>query len=232
MERVTGPLGGALAALLLAGACGVAPAGAQATFGPDVNAPTRALAAFARRLHDIRDYTTTVVTFEQLNDGSRVERRTYEYRTMNERGADVTIVEGPGKGTVAEWRGSDTVKVHLGGSLPQIQLTLPIDDPRVQSLRGDTLDMGTFSYDLRYMRSTPGTLAEAPGPAIDGVATTAVTLRVKDPAVAAVTKVVLYLSNATHLPVRRSQYVGSTIVKTETFSNTKSDTGLGNSDVG
>jgi hypothetical protein len=218
--------------MLLAGTFGVAAANAQATFGPDLNAPTRALGAFARRLHEIRDYTTTDVTFEQLNDGSKVERRTYDYRTMNERGVDVTIVDGPGTGTVAAWRGSDTVKVHLGGSLPQIQLTLPIDDPRVQSLRGDTLDMGTFSYALRYMLTTPGTLTEAPGPTINGVPTTAVTLRVKGPAVAAVTKVVLDLSNATHLPVRRSEFVGSTIVKTETFSNTKSASGLGSADVG
>ena len=40
------------------------------------------------------------------------------------------------------------------------------------------------------------------------------------------TKVVLDISNATHLPAQREQFAGSTLVKTETFSDIKTNLGL------
>jgi len=226
MNKVKGALRGLVGAALLAGACAAPPAGAQAAFGPPVNKPTPALAEFERTYRGVRDYTTFDVVFEQLNDGSRVQTRTYTYKVLAPNSAFAAIVSGPGTGTVAAWRGGDVVKAHQGGQLSPIKLTIPIDDPRVQTLRGDTLDTGTFAYELQYMLATPGTLAEKAGPTIGGVATTAVTLKIKDPAVAAVTAVVLAISTASHLPVRRQLYVGSTVVKTETFDNTKVNVGL------
>lgn len=226
MDSVQGTRRGAFLAAALTIALGAAPAGAQATFGLARNVSTAALGEFGHALQGVRDYTTTVTVFERLNDGSRVETRTYAFRSAGAQNVSAAVVDGPGKGSSAVWAGGDSVRTHQGGSLSQIRLTVPIDDPRVQSLRGDTIDTGTFSYDLQYMLGTPGTLAEAAGPKIDGAATRAVTLTVKDPPVAAVTKVVLYLSTATHLPVRRSQYVGATVVKTETFRDTRINAGL------
>jgi len=78
---------------------------------------------------------------------------------------------------------------------------------------------------------TAGSLAEAAGPAIDGQATTAVTLAVSDPkANANVSKDVLFLSNASHLPLGRDQYIGATLVKTEKFKEIKTNLGLKDSD--
>ena len=231
MDNVTrtrrGSLGMALVALLSAPHA----AGAQAAFGQLLNKPTPALAEFERTYHGLRDYAATVAVFERSNDGTQVEVRSYAYKVLKPTALVATILSGSGAGAFAAWRGGDTVKVHDAGSLSQIKLTIPIDDPRVRTLRGDTVDTGTFAYDLQYMLATPGTLAELPGPTISGVATTAVTLAVKDPAVAAVTKAELDLSTATHLPARRKLYVGSTVVKTETFTNIKTNLGLGTHDL-
>lgn len=231
MRNITGARGclaraGALVALL-----GPSHVCAQAAFGPAVNEPTPALAQFATAVASLRDYTTTAVVFEQLNDGSQVESRTYAFKVLVPSALSATIVSGPGAGAATAWRGGGTVTTHQAGRLAAIKLTVAIDDPRVQTLRGDTVDTGTFTYDLQYMLATPGTLAESAGPTIAGSATRAVTLRVKDPAVAAVTKAVLDVSTASHLPVRRQLFVGSTIVKTETFAATKTNVGLALADL-
>ncbi|MBD5654001.1 MAG: hypothetical protein IAI50_02330 [Candidatus Eremiobacteraeota bacterium] len=225
MNKVTRTLA-LCGAAVLAGVSVVSAVDAQVAFGPVLNKPTAALAAFDRAFRAVRDYTTTDVVFEQLNDFSRVELRTYAYKVLAPHAALAAIVAGPGQGAVATWNGGDTVRAHPGGALAPIKLALAIDDPRVQSLRGDTIDTGTFTYDLQYMLATPGELADSPGPTIAGVSTTAVTLKVKDPAVAAVTKVELDLSATSHLPVRRQLYVGSTVMKTETFTDTKLNVGL------
>jgi hypothetical protein len=218
-------------AALLASAVAAPPANAQAAFGPLVNKPTPALAEFERVSHGVLDYTTTAVVFEQLNDASRVETRTYAYKVLGPHAAFAAIVSGPGHGAAAAWTGDGMVKQHVGGPLAPIKLTVAIDDPRVQTLRGDTIDTGTFRYDLLYMLATPGTLAEAAGPTYGSVATTSVTLKVKDPGAEAVTKVVLDISKSSHLPMRRTLYVGSTIVKTETFVDTKINVGLKPEDI-
>jgi outer membrane lipoprotein-sorting protein len=204
---------------------------AQAAFGPALNEPTPALAQFATAYSSVRDYTTSATVFERLNDGSRVESRTYAFKVLVPSAASATIVAGPGAGVVTAWHGGGTVTTHEAGPLAAIKLTVAIDDPRVQTLRGDTVDTGTFTYDLQYMLATPGTLGESAGPTIAGTATRAVTLQVKDPAVAAVTKAVLDVSTASHLPLRRQLYVGATIVKTETFADTKTNVGLALADL-
>ena len=207
---------------LLAASLPGAPASAQATFGAAVNKPTAALAQFGQSFASVNDYTATIVTKEQTNDGQKSEARTYSYRYKKPKYASIAVEDGPGKGGGASWSGGDTVSGHQGGLFSHIHRTVAIGDPRATSLRGDTLDMASFDYDLKYMLSTPGTLSEAAGPS----GTTLVTLARTTPASNGVSKIVLDLSNATHLPVERQQFAGATLVKTETFSDVKLNAGL------
>jgi outer membrane lipoprotein-sorting protein len=93
-------------------------------------------------------------------------------------------------------------------------------------LRGDTIDQGTLTFVLQSLLSMPGTLGEAAGPTISGSATTAVTLDLAKPTAKGETKIVVDLSEATHLPVRRQLYAGSTLVVTETYTDLKTNVGL------
>ncbi len=187
---------------------------------------TPALNAFAAAWDKITDYTETIVTHEVTNDGKSTQDRTYGYKFLKPTYAVIDIEDGPGKGGGAAWHGGDRVKGHQGGLLSGIKLMVAITDPRATSLRGDTLDVASFAYELTHFESTPGTLAEGPGPSLGGDATTEVTLNASPPESNGVTKETLDISNATHLPVKRTQYVGSSVVKTEVFSNVKLNPGL------
>jgi hypothetical protein len=112
---------------------------------------------------------------------------------------------------------------HQGGFISFVKKTVSINDPKATSLRGDKIDVASFDWVMRHYLAMPGTLTQAAGPD----ATTIVTLAVTDPAAnRAVSKDELYLSDATHLPVKRQQFVGSTLVKSETYKDTKLDPGL------
>ena len=154
------------AGLTLFAACSpVLPAAAQATFGAVVNKPTAALAQFSETFASVNDYTDTIVTKEQTNDGKQSEARTYAYKFKKPNFAVIAIEDGPGKGGGAAWRGGDKVKGHQGGLFSHIHLIVPIGDARATSLRGDTLDKASFDCDLKYMLSTPGTLGKHRDPA-------------------------------------------------------------------
>jgi outer membrane lipoprotein-sorting protein len=200
----------------------VLPAAAQ-------NVPTPAFDAFQKAWSAIEDYHETIVVHEIYQNNT--QDRTYDYSFKKPSFAHIEVTAGPGRGSGAVWRGGDTVKGHQGGFLSMLRMNVPIADGRATSLRGDTIDVASFAYELEHFLRTPGTLAEGPGPAIEGVPTTAVTLAVADPAKnEGVSKDVLDISNETHLPVRREQYAGETLVKTETFRNVQLNPGLKASD--
>jgi outer membrane lipoprotein-sorting protein len=193
------------------------------------NAPTPALEAFARAWDGIDDYHETIVVHEIYRN--ETQDRIYDYSFKKPSFAHIEVTAGPGRGSGAVWRGGDTVKGHQGGFLSMIRMTVPIGDRRAASLRGDTIEVASFGYERKHFQATPGMLGEGPGPTIDGVATTAVTLAVADPTKnAGVSKDVLDLSNEMHLPVRREQYAGDTLVKVETFRNVQLNPGLKASD--
>ena len=218
-----------VAAFLIA--AGATPAMAQAVFGPAVNEPGPAVSAFAKAYADVNDYTLTDTIAEQTNDGSKHEQRVFSYKFLKPNNAVASVVSGRGSGSAAAWHGGDKVRGHIGGSFSVIKLTLSINDPRATSLRGHTIDEATFTYTLASLLATPGTLHEAPGPAIAGVPTTAVTLERAEPTADGVTKSTLYLSDASHLPVKRETYAGSTIVITEQYSDVKLNVGLKPGDI-
>ena len=196
---------------------------------PSLPASASPLSDFADAWAKINDYSCHVKVHEI--DGSKSEDRVYAYAFKKPHMARTDIIEGPGKGGGAVWLGGDKVKGHQGGFLSGIHLTVDIKDKRATSLRGDTIDTGTFGAILDAFKTTKGELSEGPGPAIEGTATEAITLKVASPAANNnVSRDQLFISKSTHLPVRRVRYEGDKIVKDETFSNLKLNPGLSEAD--
>jgi outer membrane lipoprotein-sorting protein len=127
--------------------------------------------------------------------------------------------------------GGDTVKGHRGGLLGGVHMTLDIHNHQVTTLRGDTVDESTIGSMLGDFTPGKGGITQAAGPLIDGSDTVAVTLDVADAAANnGVSRDVLYLSEESHLPVRRERYSGATLVKTENVTDMKTNIGLTASD--
>jgi hypothetical protein len=98
-------------------------------------------------------------------------------------------------------------------------------------LRGDAVDSATIPAMLDEFTSIKGNVSEAPGPPIDGAGTVAVTLDVADPSTDKnVSRIVLYLSDSTHLPVRRERFVGTDLVKSENVTDMQTNVGLNATD--
>jgi outer membrane lipoprotein-sorting protein len=195
------------------------------------NKPTPALEEFGKAYAAIKDYQFQIVAHETTDDGKHVEDRVYLFRYRKPADAQIMVQQGRDRGGAATWHGGDTVSGHHGGLLSGIHLTKSIHDRDTTSLRGDVLTSDAYDTELKHFADTAGTLAESAGPSIDGQATTVVTLVVADPkANANVSKDVLFLSNASHLPLGRDQYVGQLLVKTEKFKEIKTNLGLKDND--
>lgn len=191
--------------------------------------PPSALVAANTAFSEIDNYSTTVVVHEI--QGERVEDRTYHVMFKKPTMERVDIVAGPGKGGGVVWLGGDTVKGHRGGLLSGIHLTLDIHNSQVTTLRGDTVKEATIGSMLGDFETGKGEMTEAAGPQIDGGDTVAVTLDVADAAAYnGVSREILYLSDESHLPVRRERFSGATLVKTENVTEMKTNIGLTASD--
>jgi hypothetical protein len=141
------------------------------------------------------------------------------------------ITAGPGRGGGAVWTGGDQVSGHQGGILSGIHLKVGVHDGRATSLRGDTIDSGTIGAMLSMFKNAKGTVTESDEKTVDGVLTDELSLKVGDlEALSGVTRVDLYLSRTTHLPIRREFYVGDQLVKSEQVTDQKINTGLKPSD--
>jgi outer membrane lipoprotein-sorting protein len=188
-----------------------------------------ALSAFGTAVDALRDYTVTIAVHETF--GGRRQDRAVRYWYKKPTTAKIEVISGAGRGGVAVWRGGDTVRGHQGGLLSIIKLTVGLHDARATSLRGDTIDSSYFGSILKFFKTTKGELSEAPGPAIEGVPTEAITLIVADPnANEHISKDVAYLSRTTHLPVKRERFEGDALVKSQFFSNLKLNANLTDQD--
>ncbi len=190
------------------------------------NVPTPALAAFARTWATVDDYRATVTDQEHTNDGSQTTDTTYQFRFKKPDLARIDVIAGRNRGGGAVYRGGDSIVGHTGGFLSAIKMSIPLSDARAKSLRGGTIDQSSFGYELREMLETPGVLTESPGPD----ATTSVALVPRTALPDGVTRMVVDLSNANHLPVARRQYVGDKLVKSETFRDVQPNVGLAEGD--
>jgi outer membrane lipoprotein-sorting protein len=175
----------------------------------------------------IDSYTATITTHE--TNGKEAQDRVYHYAYKKPHFAKIDIVAGPGRGGGAVWSGGDKVKGHQGGFLSGIKLSVGISDGRAASLRGDTIDHGSFQSIADELKSgkvdSATTLAT-----IDGAAADAVTVIAPATTVGGVTKYVLFFSRATHMPVRRTAFSGDALVKQEDFSDVKVNAGLTEND--
>ncbi len=192
-------------------------------------ASASALSDFAAAWSGVNDYTCQITTHETI--GADVQDRTYDYAFKKPHSAKIDITGGPGKGGGSVWTGGDTVLGHQGGFLRGIKMNVSITDPRATSLRGDTIDSASFGSILAVYQGDKGTLSESTIDTISGSPVDTITLMIANPSANKdVSKDVLYISRATHLPVRRERFEGTILVKREDFTGIKTNTGLKESD--
>jgi hypothetical protein len=141
------------------------------------------------------------------------------------------ILSGDGKGGGAVWVGGDQISGHMGGIFSGIHVKINLDDPRALSLHGVTIPNGLLPGIIDDYQTIPGTLTQSDGGKIGSTETTRLDLKVADPASNhAITEQILYLSAATHWPIRQVLYSGSQVVLDESVADVKFNVGLTKSD--
>jgi hypothetical protein len=195
--------------------------------------PLRAFAAdtpvadFQTAWAAIDNYTDTITTHEI--QGADSQDRVYHYAYKKPHFARIDIISGPGRGGGAVWTGGDHVRGHQGGFLSGIKPNISITDGRATSLRGDTIDKGSFQ-NVADELTTGKVEAATPQATVDGVACSLVTVDFAPALPGGVTKVVVAFAQSTHVPVRRTSFAGDTQVKQEDFSEVKINPGLTEAD--
>lgn len=186
--------------------------------------PAPAATAFLETWAKTTSYTADIKVHE--TKGSDVQDRTYHYAYLKPHFAKIDVTGGSGRGGGVTWDGGDTVSGHQGGLLSGIHLKVSIHDARTVSLRGDTIDGGSFQNMADAIRAAASeTVSEE---TLNGVVADAIAVPYADANGA--TKRVIVLSRATHLPVRRLTYAGDVVVKAEDFSNVNPTANLKESD--
>jgi hypothetical protein len=225
MKRSLGVgIGAACIALLpLAGVPTVASAqttSAAGTSGSAERIAAPAWAAFSHEWSGITGYSATVTVFEQK--GTTDEHMVLDYTFGKPANATVHIVAGANSGVTLVWAGGDTMQAHRGsGLMASCKRTFALNDPRVTTIRGSSIDQLSFDAFLSPAQQTPGAVSQAPGPTIDGSATDAVTLAPSASESNGLTREVVDVSEVTHLPVRVLGYEGSVLVRSVDFSDLK-----------
>jgi outer membrane lipoprotein-sorting protein len=194
---------------------------------PAANTP--AITAFDEAFAKVNDYTVTIRAHEVKGD--RVQDRVYKYWFKKPNMAKTLITSGDGSGSGGVWKGGDTVSGHQGGMLSFIHLKVSIHDGRATSLRGYTIPEGLLQNEVDRYRNTKGEVSQRPGPAIDGIPTDEIDLKIADPSSdGGITRATLYLNKETHWPVRQVRWEGDKIVADETFTDLKTNVGLSEND--
>ncbi len=230
-----------LSALWTASACTAAlvlansvPAGAQQGASPSPTtspvttpqasqsgAAAQEIAAFAHAWGVLTEYSAMVTIFDQK--GTQTQNLVFDYKFRKPSNVTVHILAGPNAGATLTWNGGPTVVAWRGSGLAAMfKRTLSLNDPLVTTLRGSSIDQLSFGAILAHGQQQAGSISEAPGEVIDGVAVNAVTLIPAGSASdAGLTREVVELSSVTHLPMRVLGYDGSTLVRKIDFSNIK-----------
>jgi outer membrane lipoprotein-sorting protein len=179
-----------------------------------------AWAAFSHEWSGIAGYSATVTVFEQK--GTSDEHMVLDYTFGKPANATVHIVQGANSGVTLVWAGGSTMQAHRGsGIMANFKKTFALDDPRVTTIRGSSIDQLSFDAFLAHAQQTPGAVSQAPGPTIDGAATDAVTLAPSSSEPNGLTLEVVDVSETTHMPVRVLGYEGTVLVRSVDFSDVK-----------
>jgi len=188
-----------------------------------------AIAAFDRAFAGIEDYTCILHSYE--TNGAKTQDRVYQYSFMKPHYLKTLILDGDAKGSGAVWVGGDQVSAHAGGILSGIHVKFGVHDPRAISLHGVTIPDGLLPGIIDDYQTIPGTLTQSDGGKIGGVETDRLDLKVADPpSYRNLTEQIVYLSKATHWPIRQIMYSGSQIVLDESVEDLKLNVGLTRSD--
>ena len=153
-------------------------------------------------------------------DGARSDDRVLRFSFRKPNRAKMEVVRGRGAGIRVIWNGGATVHIR-GGLLSLLPVTLDLQDPRVTSLRGNTMLHAEFEPVLDCFLNHRNAVTERPGPRIDGRSTVLITLErlggIDCPGDVsrdrAVTKDVLTVVRASATVVRRERYVDSAVVE-------------------
>jgi hypothetical protein len=202
------------AATLLVFGSNAVPAYAQQS-GPAL----RELDAFAHVWAGVSGYGATVRIFVQKD--AQTQNVAFDYSFDKPSNVKVHVTAGPNAGVTLDWNGGPTVVARRGSGLSALfSKTLSLHDPAVTTLNGSSIDELSFGAILAHVQRQPGSVSEAPAQPIDGVAVNAITLipstSTED---AGLTREVLELSAATHLPMRLLGYEGLTLVRKIDLSN-------------
>ncbi len=188
-----------------------------------------AIDAFNASFAQVTSYTYKLHSHE--TKGSDVQDRVYDYSFMKPHFAKTLIESGADKGSGGVWAGGDQVSGHQGGFLSGIHLKVSLHDGRATSLRGYTIPDGLVQNIVALYTSVKGDLSQTPGGMIGGANTDLVVLKVADPASnGGVSEQQMYISQATHWPVRNIFYVGTTVVLDQSFTDYNLNAGLTQND--
>ncbi len=163
--------------------------------------------------------------------GTDVQDRVYEYSFLKPHFAKTLIDSGANNGSGGVWNGGDQVSGHQGGLLSRFHLKVDLHDSRATSLRGYTIPDGLPQNIVATYANVKGELTQAPGGKIGGVETDLLDLRVADPAGnGGVTEQKIWLSQASHWPLRQILYAGTTVVLDQSFTDYNLNAGLTQND--
>lgn len=206
-------------ALIASVLCAIAAPGAAGA------ATTPALTAFEEAWAHVNDYTVTVRAHEV--QGGNTQDRTYQFWWKRPHQAKTLIVDGDGRGSGGVWNGGDQVSGHQGGFLSRFHLKVDLHDHRAVSIRGYTIPQGLIMNQVAQYKDIKGKLSEKGG----ANNTQEVTLDVANPATsgteAGVTRMSIFFSKSTHMPVRQIRWAGDKVVTDESWSDLKTNVGLG-----
>ncbi len=188
-----------------------------------------AIAAFDQTFAGINDYTVDLHVHEAK--GTQTQDRVYQYAFMKPHYVKTLILDGDGKGSGGVWIGGDQVSGHQGGILAGFHLKVDLHDPRAVSLRGVTIPQGMLQRIVDDYATIPGKLTQTSGGKVNGVDTDRLDLKATDPASNnGISEQILYLSKATHWPIRQIMYDGPQIVLDENVTDLKTNVGLTQAD--
>jgi len=196
-------------------------AGAQEGAG-HLSAPGSAaqeLNAFAQALAGVTKYSATITIFDQKD--SQTQNVTFDYAFSQPSNVTVHVVSGPNTGITLDWNGGSTIVAHKGSGLAALfTKTLSLHDPLITTLQGESIDQLSFGAILSHAQQELGRLSFAPG----GPINTLTLVPTASEAHTGLTREVVEMSAATHLPARVLGYNGSTLVSNIGFSNIKLQT--------
>ena len=181
---------------------------------------TTALDKFAAIWTSLKTYTCTVRIHEA--NGPHVQDRVMHIAFAKPHDTRVDIVAGDGRGGTVVWRGGDKVLGHPGGLFSSIKVNLNLRDPRVTTIRGETVAEANWGSVYEHILSLKGASIEAASQSDR----TTIVVEVADPASnGGVTKEVLVI-DGTSLPLEYDQYEGDRQVKQVVNSDVKLDVEL------